>query len=166
MESNLILELTLRPASTADADDTAGHALQQGSTSPTTSPIRHIVVPLAIRLPLPGPAPERPIHFSITDDVQGYAAVDYFRSVFDPSNRSAVVLIPAIVRAFNPQPDPPKTAEGNDVQGFRWMNTETPEQQSGSAGSSWGDLLSFGIGVGNALVSFGEALPHPTLPKP
>jgi hypothetical protein len=131
MSKKFALELTLRPVSTPDAEDTSGYALQQGSTTPTTSPIGSIVVPVAIRLPLPGPAPERPLNFSITDDVQGY--------VIDPSNRSAVLLIPAIVRAFNPQPDPPKTAEGNDVQGFRWMEemTNTNEGMDGPSSGSW-----------------------------
>jgi hypothetical protein len=128
MSNYLTLELTFRPDSTADGEDTSGFVVPDSPDicgAPTTSPIGTIRVPVLIRLPLPGPTPERAIWVQRGEDVQGYV-LEPNQSVVDPSNRaavdyfrSAVVLAPVVIRAFNPQPDPPKTVQPSDVQGFQ-----------------------------------------------
>lgn len=90
-----------------------------------------------------------PVSIADADDTAGYVLQQGDR----PASVAFHFTVPALVRAFNPQPDPPlppfdRTVE--DVVGFRFMQTEPKEEQGGGPGNPWGDLATLGKAAGDA----------------
>jgi hypothetical protein len=64
-----------------------------------------------------------------SDDTAGYGIVIEERQL----PRQAFLLTPIVIQGFNPQPDPPVAAQGQDVRGFTKAAAEGSDDTAGYA---------------------------------